>query len=278
MAARKRLLSKSWLPPISYKQFNNCLLRQNKLYDFLIKRNSYSDPFKKTLIIIDEAHLMLSPTIKDKEKPDMKLLEAWIQNSYKTSGENSVRVLLMSATPITDNPYNFMRLLNLLDEKPLFKNSFVKDHQFSAQGKQAFVKALDGKLSYLNRMSDKRQFAQPVFHDIHVEISKPTELSGYNDKIAALEKDIDVHKGVKITQVRKELVEKCNELKGEAKKECKEKAEEEAQSRVAVAKNQVNSLKEAAKVLKDQLKMIKKNDDNIATALSKKCAYSSSSH
>jgi DNA ligase (NAD+) len=273
MAARKRLLSKSWLPPISYKQFNNCLLRQNKLYDFLIKRNSYSDPFKKTLLIIDEAHLMLSPTIKDKEKPDMNLLEAWIQNSYKTSGENSVRVLLMSATPVTDNVYNFMRLLNLLDEKPIFKNSFVKNHEFSAQGKQVFMKALDGKLSYLNRTTDKRQFAQPVFQNVHVEISKPTDLSSYNDKIDAMEKDIDVHKGVKITQVRKDLMEKCKNLQGEAKKECKEKVEVEAQERVAVAKNAIGTLKESLKSIKDQVKIIKKNDDNIATALSKKCDY-----
>ena len=88
MAEKKRLLSKAWLPPISYKQFNNVLKRQNRLYDFLIKRNGYSDPFKKTLLIIDEAHLMLSSYLKEKEKPDIQLLKSWIRNSFKVSGEN----------------------------------------------------------------------------------------------------------------------------------------------------------------------------------------------
>jgi hypothetical protein len=53
---RKKLLSKSWLEPMSYKQFSNLLAGKNKIYDILLERNGSADILKKTLIIIDEAH------------------------------------------------------------------------------------------------------------------------------------------------------------------------------------------------------------------------------
>jgi hypothetical protein len=40
----EKIIIKILVAIISYRQFNNVLHRQNRLYDFLI-RNGYSDPF-----------------------------------------------------------------------------------------------------------------------------------------------------------------------------------------------------------------------------------------
>jgi hypothetical protein len=56
-AERMRLLSDQWaIHPMSYRQFTNMIASENDIYVRLVKRNGSSDPLRKTLIIIDEAH------------------------------------------------------------------------------------------------------------------------------------------------------------------------------------------------------------------------------
>ena len=90
------------------------LLKKNKIYDEIVKRNGAKDPLRKTLVIIDEAHKLYSPTVVGSEKPRTDILEEMIQNSYKTSGKDSVRVLLMTATPYTEDGMEMVKLLNIL--------------------------------------------------------------------------------------------------------------------------------------------------------------------
>ena len=99
---RLELLGSNWIQPISYKQFTNMIKGKNKLYDMMVKRNGQEDPFKKTLIIIDEIHKIYSNTLSNMEKPNPEVLQNMIQKSYAVSGKNSLRLLLMSATPITN--------------------------------------------------------------------------------------------------------------------------------------------------------------------------------
>lgn len=302
MAERKRLLSKAWLPPISYKQFNNVLKRQNRLYDFLIKRNGYSDPFKKTLLIIDEAHLMLSPYLKDKEKPDIQLLKSWIRNSFKVSGENSVRVLLMSATPITDNPYNFIPLINLTSSKDIvedpeeFTNKYLDKEtlEFTEKGKENFKEEIVGRISYLNRTKDIRQFTQPIIHYVNVPISEPEDLTIYLNEINGYEGLLSELKEIKLGDTKKQMIneieeaykkpiEDCDKLpKVAEKKNCvsqlkkeikleKENAEEKAKIKVQEAKQTITKAKEDIKIKKKEMKAAKKNDGSILTVLTKKC-------
>ena len=173
----------------------------------------------------------------------------------------------MSATPV-----GFTRLLNLLDYDDIFKQEYIKDFKFTEAGKKLFVNKLTGKISYLNRMKDKRQFAQPVLRSIMVPISEPTDIKQYLDEIKAVENIIEENKKIKITQLRKELTEKCNSLEVAAeKKKCKADVEEQAQAKVAEAKEIINLSKESLKSFKENLKKIKKNDDNIAIYLNKKC-------
>ena len=303
MSKRKRLLSRSWLPPISYRQLNNALKRQNRLYDFLIKRNGYSDPFRKTLLIIDEAHLMFSPSLNEKDKPDFGLLKAWIRNSYKLSKENSVRVMLMSATPITDDPYKFANLMNLTSPKdtiPEDEEGFIKkylsaeDLTFTDKGSIEFSNDINGRLSYLNRMKDARQFAQPVIHSIQVPISEPANLQPFIDELAAIDGVISEFKDVKLGDTKKamlsdieKLYEKaisdCDNFKKVAeKKSCvqnlksemkteKAKVDEEARTIVQSAKEKVADARERLKITKKEMKEARRNDGSILTTLRKRC-------
>jgi NAD-dependent DNA ligase len=302
MTSRKKLLSKSWLPPVSYRQFNNALQRQNRLYDFLIKRNGYSDPFKKTLLIIDEAHLMLSATMKEKEKPDVKLLKAWLRNSFKVSGENSARVMLMSATPITTDPFDFVKLLNLTDTKDLpedpktFTEAFLDEQtlSFTESGKTSFIEKLTGRLSYLNRTKDIRQFAQPTVHQVNVHISEPADLQIFLQEIEGYESTISQLKEIKLGDTKKKMIEEiektyekpiadCDKLPkvvekkscvSQLKKEMKEekgKVEDIAKQKVAEAKQQVAMSKDSIKESKKNMKIAKKNDASILTVLQKRC-------
>jgi NAD-dependent DNA ligase len=296
MAAKKKLLSKSWIPPVSYRQFSNALHRDNRLFDYLVKKNGFTDPFRKTLMIIDEAHLMFSPTMKEKDKPDVNLLKAWLKNSYKVSGKDSARVMLMSATPITINPYDFVKLLNLtsVSDLPEDVEDFNKNYlnsdtlTFTDKGREKFKEDVKGRVSYLNRMKDIRQFAQPVVHNVMVPISEPADLEPYMKQMTELEEIVAKNKEVKVGETKKALFaqleeefekkqegckgdKKClQELKKQLKDE-KEKAEGKTKIMVAEAKLAVLKAKEEFKIVKKEMKAAKKNDTSILTTLQKRC-------
>jgi hypothetical protein len=116
---RKKLLSKSWLEPMSYKQFSNLLAGKNKIYDILLERNGSTDILKKTLIIIDEAHKLYGGDLKASERPNTEVMERLISTSYKVSGNNSCKLLIMTATPFTNSPLELFSLINLFIESTL---------------------------------------------------------------------------------------------------------------------------------------------------------------
>jgi predicted AAA+ superfamily ATPase len=53
-AKRMEFLGNNWLQPISYKQFTNLIKGKNKYYKEMVDLTGKEDPFRKTLIIIDE--------------------------------------------------------------------------------------------------------------------------------------------------------------------------------------------------------------------------------
>ena len=186
----KKFLTKNFLPPLSFAQFSNiCKVILGKRaapktksspYYKLIARNGKTDPLKKTLIIIDEAHKLLAKDLVGFEKPDFPSIEKALQSSYKTSGKESCRPLLMTATPIMNDPMDYIRLLNLLQEEQMptqideFLKSFPVDDnlKFKKTAVNKFQELLMGKISYLNRTWDPRYFVQPVFHNIEAPISE----------------------------------------------------------------------------------------------------------
>ena len=178
---RMKLLSRAWkIRPLSYKQFTNLVGRKNKYYEDLVRINGKEDPLRKTLLIIDEAHKLYGGNdLSGIERPNMTELKEAIMKSYITSGKDSVRLLLMTATPITVNSMELIKLLNLCkpptEQMPETFEEFGRDYLtetgiFSEKGKEKYMNDITGILSYLNREFDVRQFAQPIVENIITEM------------------------------------------------------------------------------------------------------------
>jgi len=168
----RKYLSKRFLPPMSYRQFSNMLEGKNDLYTKLVSLNGEEDILKNTLIIIDEAHKLYSKDLVAMERPNMKVVEQKIEDSP------TCKVMLMTGTPIADDPMEFIKLMNLLMKKDKFptkldqfKEEFMEDNDYTAKGKKEFQNRTKGLISYLNRRFDPRQFAQPKFYKMPVKLS-----------------------------------------------------------------------------------------------------------
>lgn len=179
--ARMRLLSKAWsIRPMSYKQFSNLVSGKNSMYQALVKRNGTLDPLRKTLLIIDEAHKLYGENnLSALEKPDMEALRESLMRSYEISGADSVRLMLMTATPITTSPMEFVKLMNLCKERPwqmdaefpVFSQEYLDESgRFTGAGESQFLDEISGLVSFLNREKDARVFAQPVIRMIDVPL------------------------------------------------------------------------------------------------------------
>jgi hypothetical protein len=197
-AKRLALLGDSWIQPISYKQFTNMIKGKNKFYDKMVKINGKQDPFKKTLIIIDEIHKIYSNSLTAVEKPNPAVLQDMIQRSYSVSGKDSLRLILMSATPITEDPMSSIKILNLLlenDERmpedfDAFKTKYCNDNGIINDNKILDVmNNMAGLISYIDRSNDKSQFAYPVMNDIICNIDVST--SSLEDKLSNLNNEIE---------------------------------------------------------------------------------------
>jgi len=220
-AQRMRLLSKSWkIRPISYKQFSNLVSKQNSIYETLVKINGMADPLRKTLIIIDEAHKLYGgDDLSGIERPDMNALHTALMKSYEISGDNSVRLMLMTATPITTKPMELVQLINLC--KPLseqmpatfdeFSNEYLDvQGEFTETGRYKYLDDIAGYVSYLNREKDARQFAQPIVTQVSVPMVKNEELIEKFDKAFMREQMNEETK-----ELQMKLVEKAKEIEGE---------------------------------------------------------------
>lgn len=246
MADKMRLLPPSWsIRPMSYKQFTNLVSGTNKMYQDLVKKNGADDPLKKTLIIIDEAHKLYGGyDLLPAEKPDMKKFKTALNKSYSVSGADSVKLLLMSATPYSKDPLEMIKLLNLLkDGKEQLPTSFDEFEQvflnarsgtFTSEGKGLFLDQISGLVSYLDRGSDAREFAQPVIQLVNVPLSeRPVAdlmaLKKEHDKdvlaiksiIRQLDESFVIFKKTKMTQIKNELKATCGHLKGLDYLDCK---------------------------------------------------------
>ena len=186
-----KYLSDSWIMPISYKQFSNMLAGKNSIYKIMKKRNGTEDILKKTLVIIDEAHKLYSPDIKASEKPNVEIMNKLIKKSYNISGKDSVKLLLLTATPYTNDPMHLIKLINLMKEKdelPDDFNEFSKKYldetsKFTDKGAEKYLNDIAGYISYLNRDRDVRNFAYPVFYNMDANVSKSNKLNEIKDDI-----------------------------------------------------------------------------------------------
>lgn len=289
---RMKLLSKSWkIKPMSYKQFSNLLLEKNAFYTSLVNINGKTDPLRKTLLIIDEAHKLFGGSdLSTLEKPDTSILHKKIMHSYSVSGTDSVKLLMMSATPIVENPLEMIELVNLCKLpsqqlpvvypkfEPLFLNT---NGNFTTQGKQKFIQHITGHISYLNREKDARQFAQPKVKVNYVPLVRNMEKIKQFDRIfnrddilesiANIEQEIQ-NENSKFTNELMEankhmfshLHDKCADLDSkQLKKQCKGIVKRNIKSLLSEIKRKQNEIKRNIENLKDKIKFSKEMKKDI---------------
>ena len=235
-AKRMEFLGKNWLQPISYKQFTNLIKGKNKYYKEMVDLNGKEDPFRKTLIIVDEIHKIYSSSLSALEKPNPEVLQTMVQNSYKVSGKDSLKLLLMTATPITDDHMSCVKILNLLlenyerfpEEFERFKTMFCNENGlFTEKGSQEFMNRITGIVSYIDRANDRSQFAYPVIRDVLLDIEKNQQSSsGINNIILKIQEHEERlnNKEVKLTKDETKALKKdIATMKKEQKNAVKDK-------------------------------------------------------
>jgi len=280
---RMRLLSKAWrIRPMSYKQFSNLVSRQNALYDELVKINGHEDPLRKTLLIIDEAHKLYGgDDLSSIERPDMNALHQALMYSYQYSGKDSVKVLLMTATPITKDPMELIQLVNLLksptEQMPAdysnFSATYLNENgEFTEQGRARYLDDIAGYISYLNREKDARQFSQPQIQHINVPIIGDVKMAERFDKkivqdmldtnVSDLKEQIqDENKRLEgelgsvnqqtFTFLKEEI---CGDLEGRPKNQCEKVVNHNIREMVATAKRQVQDIRDRIKEIRERIK------------------------
>ena len=281
---RMRLLSKAWrIRPMSYKQFSNLVSKQNSFYETLVKINGKEDPLRKTLLIIDEAHKLYGGgDLSSLEKPDMNALHQALMYSYKYSGQDSCRLLLMTATPVTQNPMELIQLVNLCkqeeEQMPAdfsnFSDKYLDDHgTFTEKGRADYLDDISGYISYLNREKDARQFSQPRLHYVKVPITRDMNLvNKFDRKIVRNILDSD------ILELKDQLVEEnkkiqgeiseinakkfafmkdeiCGELEGPSQKLCDKIVNKNIRELVQAAKDELKDIRDKIKQVREEIKI-----------------------
>lgn len=243
---RMRYVPDNWsIRPMSYKQFTNLISANNQQYHQLVKKNGQQDPLKKTLLIIDEAHKLYGGyDLLPAEKPDMRKLKAALNNSFAVSGKDSVKLLLMTATPYAQDPMELVKLVNLVKEPfeqlpstfSEFEHVFLDENtgKFTKDGKKAFLTNINGVISFLDRGSDAREFAQPEIELVNVKMSlRPSvdmeglkkevdfKVSTLKTAIKELDERFTDYKKVKMAEYRELVRAKCGKFKGQEYLDCK---------------------------------------------------------
>jgi hypothetical protein len=280
---RMQLLSKAWrVRPMSYKQFSNLVSKKNSMYDTLVKLNGKEDPLRNTLLIIDEAHKLYGGgDLSSVERPDMNLLHQALMYSYQYSGQNSVKLLLMTATPVTNDPMELIKLLNLCkgpdEQMPADFDAFARnylddDGEFTEKGRGEYLDDISGYVSYLNREKDARQFSQPIIQHIEVPIvSDIANVEKFDKKVVKdlMESDIPDLKR-QILEQQEELKgelgdldpnrfnflkdELCGDLEGKEEKDCNKIVKRNVRELINEAKVEVKKIREKIKEVKVLIK------------------------
>ena len=102
-------------------------------------------------------------------RPDIRVIETALRNSYQVSGPESARVILMTATPDSESdPCQLIKLLNLLRPDPIpdtiarFNERYYPEN--GGMETPMFIDDIAGYISYLNMELDRGSFAAPVKH------------------------------------------------------------------------------------------------------------------
>jgi len=182
---QRKLIAKGWNVPISYRMLQNALQKKNDLGRSMYAENA--DPLFKTLLIVDEIHKLQDGDLSPTEAANFKIIQEFIYKSYELSGENSVRPLFMSATPLTKSPQDLFEIVNTLIGDPKkrlpawdeFRKYFAVEDaagtfSINAEGVKMYQVRAKGLVSFLNREGDPTTFAQPRLQRIEIPLRVPS--------------------------------------------------------------------------------------------------------
>lgn len=110
---------------MSYRQFSNALEPEPRNETGRAWRKQAgmagsTDPLRKTLVIVDEAHKMFTGELDRTELPNVPVIHGALQHSYNTSDDQRCRLLLLTATPTTDSMLPLITMLNMLHYRDVF--------------------------------------------------------------------------------------------------------------------------------------------------------------
>ena len=296
---RMRLLSKEWrIRPMSYKQFSNLVSKKNALYGRLVKENGEADPLRKTLLIIDEAHKLYGGgDLSSLERPDMDALHSALMNSYIVSGMDSVRVLLMTATPVTENPMELIKLMNLcrpVDRQlpntfeTFAENYLNKEGGFTSRGQLKFLDDIAGYISYLNREKDARQFSQPRIKKVMVpmvadiqtvqDFDKYVSRTETENNILVLQKELDdivgrlesELSGLSKKSFQTDFFQLCDKYPDLPKKKCETIVNRNLTDLMRDVNQRIKTIREQIKALKTEIASLKKGKKMKLTTIHQK--------
>ena len=281
-AKRMRMLSKEWsIRPMSYKQFSNLVSKQNNFYKSVVKKNGEADPLRKTLLIIDEAHKLYGGgDLSTIERPDMNALKQSIQQSFQLSGKDSVKLLLMTATPITENPMELIQLINLCkptgEQMPElfsdFSTMYLDEHgRFTPSGETRYLNDIAGYVSYLNREKDARQFSQPIVKFVTAPIVENMDIVNKFDKNYVRQHldsnvvDLKERVNENLNKLEGDLSDldmskfnglnvACNQYEGKVKKSCEKLVNKNIKLLLAEAKTEVKNIRDTIKDIREEIK------------------------
>jgi len=184
-----------WLKDINkYLSKNNYDQRYNNIVfvhydspfadkDFLEKVKKV-DISKKTIFVIDEAHRFINNVynnIYSKKGKRAQIIYDYIQQEKKDN--SNIRIMLLSATPVVNNPFEFALIFNLLrpgifpTSESIFEQIFISSTNFASLNentKNLFQRRIIGLVSYyIGATPDK--FAEKNIHYVSLPMEKEKE-------------------------------------------------------------------------------------------------------
>lgn len=164
------------------------------LQSWMNKAPSSSDMFYRTLVVVDEAHNLRTKELDEKEQRELDrmfgqyrgrdLISEAFWHSYRVSGSESVKVLLLTATPMKSSAQELFYLLNLGQPDPAWRlparetddvTSYVDldSGQVLRPVLEKFQQCAQGKVYYLEANRDASRFSRKVMSDV-IDVKYPS--------------------------------------------------------------------------------------------------------
>jgi len=214
--AFRKMTKGNWYNPMTYKQFSNMLKKKNNDGKRLFKKNP-RDPLRKTLVIVDEAHNLFDPKFPSAQRADLDIIEKKIFQSYKKSGDASVKVLLLSATPLSNDIMSFMRMMNIFQHQKSkrvnlnlesFYDNYLKNDMsgLNLRGTKLFRNDIGKFISHLDISKDQNIFAQPRFFKQNVKLTEFVNLEQLETELEKLKAEKKyIAKSCSITDLNRQM-------------------------------------------------------------------------